>query len=328
MALSAYNQDNLALGHQPYGQLYQDGACVIIFGNKTLSLETVQMLSQEMISCRAPHSLKNNLHNTLEFYNVKQCHGVDWVDVDAFVLNDINKYNNKLPKDNPLDDAMVSRQKVVDRDSSASLTAMPSQPSQMLHAMLHALPIAADALVSTAPGKALLIRTADCLPIALHDAKTQRIAMVHSGWRGVVGNIVGSVLKEAGFSPETTRLWVGPHIQFDSFQVDGQVWSAFHQALSPMIPWTTGVHYKQVGEKYYINLGQCIKDMALTQGLKSHNITLSAVDTLTHPDFFSHRGGAAATERNCNMIFLKNPSQGGVQKTSISHAETVLNNFS
>src|SRR5438270_2176366 len=43
-----------------------------------------------------------------------------------------------------------------------------------------------DGLVTDAAGIALVIQTADCLPILIHDQQGQSIAACHAGWRGAV----------------------------------------------------------------------------------------------------------------------------------------------
>ena len=50
---------------------------------------------------------------------------------------------------------------------------------------------AADGLVSAEPGQALLVRTADCVPVLLARTDGARVAAVHAGWRGLVAGVVG-----------------------------------------------------------------------------------------------------------------------------------------
>lgn len=48
----------------------------------------------------------------------------------------------------------------------------------------------ADYLISNVPGIALIIYTADCLPIIVYDTKKHAIGLVHAGWPGSLQNIV------------------------------------------------------------------------------------------------------------------------------------------
>ena len=53
-----------------------------------------------------------------------------------------------------------------------------------------------DAVITNKPNLFLTVQTADCLPVFLYDARFRVCGLVHSGWRGTAGNIVGkTVLK-------------------------------------------------------------------------------------------------------------------------------------
>jgi YfiH family protein len=52
----------------------------------------------------------------------------------------------------------------------------------------------ADALVTSLPGVALLIRTADCLPIFFADPARRAIGLAHAGWRGLAAGLPARVV--------------------------------------------------------------------------------------------------------------------------------------
>ncbi len=53
----------------------------------------------------------------------------------------------------------------------------------------------ADAITgSYQNGYGCVIRTADCVPIALFDDEAELFAVVHAGWRGLVDNIIGETV--------------------------------------------------------------------------------------------------------------------------------------
>ena len=53
-----------------------------------------------------------------------------------------------------------------------------------------------DALVTNLPAMTVSVRTADCFPILLADARNRAVAAVHAGWRGTAAHIVTGTLRE------------------------------------------------------------------------------------------------------------------------------------
>ena len=54
----------------------------------------------------------------------------------------------------------------------------------------------ADAMVTTQPGIALGILTADCAPVLLADAEAGVIGAAHAGWKGALAGITDTVVAE------------------------------------------------------------------------------------------------------------------------------------
>jgi YfiH family protein len=86
---------------------------------------------------------------------------------------------------------------------------------------------ATDALITDAPGMALLLRFADCLPVLLYDPAHQAIGLAHAGWRGTVKGIAAktvSVMMEAyGSRPADIVAGLGPCIGPCCYQVGVEV---------------------------------------------------------------------------------------------------------
>ena len=74
---------------------------------------------------------------------------------------------------------------------------------------------------------ALLVLVADCLPIAL--AGGDRIAMVHCGWRGLAGGILGLAVEQFDDVPAAL---VGPGIGACCFEVGDEVRERFDPAFA------------------------------------------------------------------------------------------------
>ncbi|MBI4776057.1 MAG: laccase domain-containing protein [Deltaproteobacteria bacterium] len=71
------------------------------------------------------------------------------------------------------------------------------------------MPHDCDAVITRKPGLGLLIRQADCAAVILYDPVAGAVGNVHSGWRGLVENVVGitvqAMITEFGCRPE--RMW-------------------------------------------------------------------------------------------------------------------------
>lgn len=79
----------------------------------------------------------------------------------------------------------------------------------------------ADGHVVTEPGLVPLVFVADCLPVALYGPGG--LALVHAGWRGLAGGIVGA----AAEAVEADRAAIGPGIGPCCYEVGEEVLDAF-----------------------------------------------------------------------------------------------------
>lgn len=74
----------------------------------------------------------------------------------------------------------------------------------------------ADALITDTAGIALIIRTADCVPVFVFDEVKGIIAIAHAGWKGVLAGILGVLIehmqKDYGCVSSDLRVMMGPAI--------------------------------------------------------------------------------------------------------------------
>lgn len=79
-----------------------------------------------------------------------------------------------------------------------------------------------DALVGAAPGVAVGVLVADCVPVLLADAEAGLVAAVHAGRRGLVAGVVEAAVEAlavADADPRRLRAAVGPCIAGPSYEV-------------------------------------------------------------------------------------------------------------
>jgi YfiH family protein len=79
----------------------------------------------------------------------------------------------------------------------------------------------ADALVTTEPGLAIAVTTADCGPILLADERAGVVAAAHAGWRGAAGGVIEATIaamERYGADRERIVAAVGPMIRQPSYE--------------------------------------------------------------------------------------------------------------
>jgi len=80
----------------------------------------------------------------------------------------------------------------------------------------------ADAIVTSTPGLAIGILTADCAPVLLCDPEARVIGAAHAGWRGAKLGIAEATVEAMtglGAQPERIRAAIGPAISQGAYEV-------------------------------------------------------------------------------------------------------------
>lgn len=152
-----------------------------------------------------------------------------------------------------------------------------------------------DALATSLNGLALVIRTADCVPILLADLDRRLVAAVHAGWRGVYQGVVQQTvlsLKQAGAS--RLRAAIGPAICPNCYEVSAKLAKLFDQLGLPTarcpggrpsldLPGGVANQLVQVGVEVAYQAPQCTK---------------------CSPGFFSFRANQSSAGRQAGWIAL------------------------
>ena len=145
-----------------------------------------------------------------------------------------------------------------------------------------------DGLVTNTPGLALMVFTADCTPIWLHDPVTGAVGAVHAGWRGTAKSIGGKTVlamcQAYGCKPENIRAAIGPNIGGCCFETDADVPEAMIAAFGSEVE----QFIRKSGEKYYVNLKE-INALILRRAGVRHIEISDACTACEHHRFWSHR---------------------------------------
>lgn len=87
----------------------------------------------------------------------------------------------------------------------------------------------ADAAVTSKPGLACTVMTADCLPVLFCDRAGTRVAAAHAGWRGLCAGVLEAAIAAMGKDTVEFMAWMGPAIGPESYEVGEEVRQAFVQ---------------------------------------------------------------------------------------------------
>ena len=149
-------------------------------------------------------------------------------------------------------------------------------------------PIEADALITNEPGVALVVSTADCTPILLHDPVTGAVGAVHAGWRGTAAQLGGKTAKAMcqafGCKPENIRAAIGPNIGPCHFETDADVPKAMEESFGP----EAKDYITCRADKFYLDL-KGLNALALRRaGVQQIEISTECTFCQSHR-FWSHR---------------------------------------
>ncbi|HEX8178464.1 MAG TPA: peptidoglycan editing factor PgeF [Pyrinomonadaceae bacterium] len=147
-----------------------------------------------------------------------------------------------------------------------------------------------DALITNVPAVLVGVKTADCVPILLGDARNRVCAAVHAGWRGTGQAIVGAALARMGAEYGTraadVHAAIGPAALQCCYEVGREVIETFRanfayadELLVPTRP-----------EHARIDLHRANRQQLSAAGVPGAQIYTAPLCTICRPDlFFSYR---------------------------------------
>lgn len=148
----------------------------------------------------------------------------------------------------------------------------------------------ADALITNEKNLPLVVFSADCGIMLLHDPVTGAVGGIHAGWRGCAGGIVEKTVWEMsqkfGADLADIRAAIGPCIGQCCFETDSDVPEAMRAALG-----TDAEPYLEAhGAKWHVDLSGLNRQWLLRAGLLPAHIDTCGLCTACRPDlFWSHR---------------------------------------
>lgn len=143
-----------------------------------------------------------------------------------------------------------------------------------------------DALVTDQPDVLLTVRTADCVPVLIHDPVRRVVAAVHAGWRGAVAGIVPKTLavmgRRFGSQPGWLRVGIGPAAGFCCYEVDEPVLSRLRACVEG---WRELV--RPTGpDTALLDLRGLVRGQAQAAGVREDAVFDVSLCTICHPNLF------------------------------------------
>lgn len=145
-----------------------------------------------------------------------------------------------------------------------------------------------DGLITNTAGVVLVIFTADCTPILLHDRVTGAVGAVHAGWRGtaldIAGKAVAAMVEQFGCDPKNIHAAIGPNIGVCCFETGGEV----PQAMVDTFGDEARRWIFPTGDKYYVNLKEINRHALSRRGVGYIDVS-DACTACQSARFWSHR---------------------------------------
>jgi YfiH family protein len=166
-----------------------------------------------------------------------------------------------------------------------------------------------DALVTNQPRLMLTVRTADCVPVLIHDQVRRVVSAIHAGWRGTVAGIVSKTIellrRRFGCEPASLRLAIGPAIGPCCYEVDEPVLERVRDMGRDLdVNWQQAVEDRG-GGKAMLDLPALVRSQAMAAGLPLQSVQTVSLCTVCHPDlFYSYRREGAVVGTMYSGIML------------------------
>lgn len=167
-------------------------------------------------------------------------------------------------------------------------------------------PFTADAQWTNEKNLALIVRTADCLPILF--SSSNFVCSIHAGWRGVMNEIIIKSFNLLSSlydfkNSNQTQVFIGPHIKAKSFEVDLTLAKQF-QDYFLMLKGQTEIVTLHKGNqlKAFVDLEAIAAHQLVLSGIGHQQIISHGADTFTNHDFASYRRMKESTQRNLSFV--------------------------
>jgi YfiH family protein len=157
-----------------------------------------------------------------------------------------------------------------------------------------------DALVSNTPGVLVAVKTADCIPILIVDARARAVAAVHAGWRGTAKNIMAQTIAEMEKKfysrAEDVHVAIGPGIGPCCYEVGPEVAAQFRQYDSSLLTVAPATH---------LDLAESNRRQIEACGVALDRIYVAGICTMCNAEFHSYRRDKEQAGRMFSVVGIR-----------------------
>ncbi len=154
-----------------------------------------------------------------------------------------------------------------------------------------------DGLLTADPGVAVMVWTADCVPVLLHGGDV--VAAVHAGWRGAAAGIVPAAVRrfavEYGIPPQRIGAALGPSVGACHYEVGPEVVDALSAADPGGVRWRHGNR---------VDLRAILEAQLVAAGVPSPGVERVGGCTACDLELASYRRDGERAGRQFSLAFL------------------------
>lgn len=159
-----------------------------------------------------------------------------------------------------------------------------------------------DAILLDAPDNPAAIFVADCLPILLVGESGKSAALVHAGWRGLIGGVIEAALDRLESDGQRcATAFIGPHIETCCYEVGNEIGSQFVARFGDEV----------TRDDRMLDLAEVARRILERRDGRapesSHQIDIQLLGPCTHSsELFSYRNDGPETGRQAVIAWIEN----------------------
>ncbi len=160
-----------------------------------------------------------------------------------------------------------------------------------------------DGMVTAAPGIALAIFTADCVPVLMVEPDSGVLGALHAGWRGTLAGIVQegvNAMAMLGARVDRIRAALGPAIGSCCFEVDAALAARF----IAKIPTAAAFCHAGRSGKKHLDLRAIVRSQLQLAGADAGEIVETGPCTRCNSERFFSRRAAGGAATGLQMSFI------------------------